>query len=68
MLRSSATTSFSLPLRPEYSEPIVDLQGIINSVYERGGYDYQLDYYQEPVPALSDKNRIWAQELLRTGI
>ncbi|NEQ89202.1 MAG: DUF4058 family protein, partial [Moorea sp. SIO2I5] len=53
---------------PEDSEPIVDLQAIINSVYERGGYDYQLDYDQEPVPALSDKNRIWAKELLKTGI
>ncbi|NET85102.1 MAG: DUF4058 family protein [Moorea sp. SIO1F2] len=60
--------TFSLPLRPEDSEPIVDLQAIINSVYERGGYDYQLDYDQEPVPAFSDKNRIWAQELLRTDI
>nr|WP_293064863.1 MULTISPECIES: DUF4058 family protein [unclassified Moorena] len=60
--------TFSLPLRPEDSEPIVYLQGIINSVYERGGYDYQLDYDQEPVPAFSENNRIWAKELLKTGI
>ncbi|WP_353737182.1 DUF4058 family protein [Moorena sp. SIO3B2] len=60
--------TFSLPLRPEDSEPIVDLQGIISSVYERGGYDYQLDYDQEPVPALSETNRIWAKELLKTAI
>jgi len=39
---------FSLPLRPEDSEPVVDLQTLIHELYEQLGYDYFIDYSNSP--------------------
>ena len=57
--------SFSLPLQSGESKPLVELQSLLNGVYERAGYDLRLDYTQEPVPKLKPEDAIWASELLR---
>ncbi len=57
---------FALPLQPEDREPIIDLQAILNDVYDRGGYDYIIDYTQELVTPLSEQNRLWVKELLQS--
>jgi hypothetical protein len=56
---------FSLPLREDDSEPIIDLQTLINELYDRASYDLIIDYRQEPVPALSEENAAWVDTLLR---
>ncbi|GET39283.1 DUF4058 family protein [Microseira wollei] len=60
-----AIPSFPLPLRRGDVEPIVDLQTLINSIYERAGYDYVIDYNSETVPQLSESEAAWADGLLR---
>ncbi|MEG5140127.1 MULTISPECIES: DUF4058 family protein [unclassified Microcoleus] len=61
--------AFPLPLRPEDVEPVLDLQALINQVYDRAGYDFEIDYTAEPVPALSEADAAWADGLLReTGL
>ena len=58
-----------MPLRPEDVEPVLDLQALINQVYDRAGYDFEIDYTAEPVPALSEADAAWADGLLReTGL
>jgi len=49
-----AIPAFPLPLRSGDVEPIVDLQALLNEVYDRAGYDFTLDYTPDPVPALSE--------------
>ena len=39
---------FSLPLRPDDIEPVVDLQTLTNELYEQLGYDYFIDYNNSP--------------------
>lgn len=56
---------FSLPLRTGDTEPTVDLQALLNQVYDRSGYDYVLDYCQPPNPPLSELDHSWANDLLR---
>ena len=61
--------AFALPLRGGDVEPIVDLQALLNTVYDRAGYDFTLDYTPDPVPALSEPDAVWADSLLReTGL
>ncbi|MEG4446741.1 DUF4058 family protein [Microcoleus sp. AT9_B5] len=57
--------SFPLPLRSPDVEPIVDLQALLNTVYDRAAYDITLDYMAELVPALSEPDAVWADSLLR---
>jgi hypothetical protein len=57
--------AFPLPLRDNDSEPILDLQTLINELYDRASYDLIIDYRQEPVPALSEENAAWTDALLR---
>ena len=57
--------TFPLPLRREDKEPILDLQELINGIYERASYDLVIDYNQEPIPALSDENKVWVDEILK---
>lgn len=57
--------SFRLPLQSEDVEPLVDLQTLLNGVYERARYNLAIDYNQEPVPSLPEKDAVWADRLLR---
>jgi len=57
--------AFPLPLRGEDVEPIVDLQMVLNIIYDRAGYDFTIDYSGEIVPPLSEADAIWADALLR---
>lgn len=59
-----AIPSFELPLRSKDLEPVVDLQELLNGVYERAGYDYFIDYGSEPVPPLSEADTAWMDVLL----
>jgi hypothetical protein len=44
-----------LPLRAGDAEPIVDLQGLLNGVYDRRpAYDLRIDYTAAPLAALSE--------------
>jgi len=36
--------SFRLPLQPDDSEPLVDLNHVLHVLYDRAGYDLRLDY------------------------
>lgn len=56
---------FPLPLRPDDAEPIVDLQALLNGVYDRAAYDFRIDYTAEPVPALAEADAVWADAWLR---
>ncbi len=57
--------TFTLPLRSQDAEPTLDLQALLNSLYDRAGYDYTLDYSAEPVPPLEESETAWADALLR---
>ncbi|MCJ8279658.1 MAG: DUF4058 family protein [Rivularia sp. ALOHA_DT_140] len=56
---------FPLPLYKGDKEPIVDLQELINGIYERASYDLVIDYSQEPVPELNEDNKVWVDEILK---
>ncbi|MEG5175789.1 DUF4058 family protein [Microcoleus sp. B3-D7] len=56
---------FPLPLREEDVEPIVNLPEIFGGIYDRAGYDYRIDYNPEPVPSLSEEDRVWATQILQ---
>ena len=54
---------FLLPLREEDVEPIVNLPELFAGVYDRAGYDYRIDYDRDPIPSLSEQDRVWGKEL-----
>ncbi|MGB3654783.1 MAG: DUF4058 family protein [Rivularia sp. (in: cyanobacteria)] len=56
---------FLLPLKSKDNEPLVDLQSLLAQVYERARFYLAIDYNIEPVPALQDDNKIWADTLLK---
>lgn len=57
--------AFPLPLRRQDTEPVVDLQALVNGVYDRAGLDLAIDYTREPVPPLSEVDAVWVNELLQ---
>lgn len=57
--------TFPLPLRPDDQEPIVDLGALLQSVYDRAGYDLILDYTKPPTPPLEEGDGAWAAEILQ---
>jgi Protein of unknown function (DUF4058) len=56
---------FSLPLQLGDVEPLINLQEILNDIYNRASYDLVIDYQCEPVPGLTNDNGIWLDNLLR---
>jgi hypothetical protein len=57
--------SFPIPLQSDDVEPMIDLQLLLNQVYERSGYDYFIDYHTDPLPPLSQGELVWVDRLLR---
>lgn len=56
--------SFPLPLKSGDQEPVVDLQVLLNNVYDQASYDLAIDYTQEPVPPLLADERVWVNTVL----
>ena len=56
---------FALPLRAEDTEPVIDLQALLNEIYDISGYDLVIDYSKEPVPPLSEADAAWNDAWLR---
>lgn len=57
---------FVMPL-VEGSEGIaIDLKPIIDEVYALGSYDRDIDYGRDPDPPVSDADRAWIDQLLRS--
>ncbi len=47
-------------------EPILDLQRLLNGVYDRPpAYDFRIDYTAAPRTALSETDAVWADVFLR---
>ncbi len=60
-----AIPSFYLPLKSGDAEPIIDLQPLLDTVYDLGGFDTAVDYTKEPSPRLSKADAEWADVLLK---
>lgn len=56
---------FPLPLAPEDTEPTIDLQTLLEEVYQRSGYDYFIDYQQDVSLPLSTSDRAWIDACLQ---
>ncbi|MGL4502960.1 MAG: DUF4058 family protein, partial [Planktothrix sp.] len=57
--------TFPLPLRSGDTEPIIDLNQLLNHLYDRAGYDFVIDYGTEPIPALAESEAAWVDARLR---
>jgi hypothetical protein len=59
---------FPVPLPSEEAEPIVQLQKIVEGIYERGGYNLRIDYQEPPPPPkLSSTDVEWLKQLTDTN-
>ncbi|HIK46311.1 MAG TPA: DUF4058 family protein [Leptolyngbyaceae cyanobacterium M65_K2018_010] len=58
---------FPLPLKATAEQVMVDLQPLVNGIYDRSGYDLRVDY-QAPVPppALLAEDQAWVSEVLHS--
>lgn len=56
---------FSVPLQADDQEPVVNLQALLNEVYDRSGYDYFIDYHDDPQPPLAEAALAWMDALLK---
>jgi hypothetical protein len=59
-----AIPDFPVPLRPESTEAIVDLQSVLNEVYQRARFDLSIDYSEDPLPKLSENDLRWMREFI----
>ncbi len=48
-----------IPLERGDGEPLLELQGLLDQVYEQAGFDLTIDYSQAPVPGLSKEDQLW---------
>ncbi|WNZ22390.1 DUF4058 family protein [Leptolyngbya sp. NK1-12] len=56
---------FTVPLAAGDEEPVLDLQSIVERVYERGRYYLAIDYTQPAQPPLSEQDAIWATTIVQ---
>lgn len=54
-----------IPLQPGDSEPLLDLNRILHTQYERAGLDLRIDYRQVAEPPLQGEDATWVDALLR---
>ncbi|MBC6478056.1 MAG: DUF4058 family protein [Hormoscilla sp. GM7CHS1pb] len=58
--------SIPLPLQKEDEEPLIPLQSLLHTLYDRGSYDLRVDYQKKPTPALSAADDTWVNQVLST--
>ena len=58
-----ALPRFLLPLCPEDQDPVVDLQNVLEQVYQEAALDLAINYTQSPVPPVNDDDFTWIQTL-----
>jgi len=56
--------AFPIPLREGEPEPVIDLQRLLNEVYERARFDLAIDYSQPVKPLLPPEEAAWVVEIL----
>lgn len=56
-----------VPLAENDREISVNLQDVFNTVYDRAGYDYAINYSQPVIPRLNESETEWARALVLTG-
>ncbi len=56
---------FPLPLQSGDVEPVIDLQRLLNEIYDLSDYTMVIDYSKNPEPPLSEVNAVWADAWLR---
>jgi hypothetical protein len=51
-------------LKPGDEDAPLDLQTVLDTAYDRAGYDLEVDYQRSPVPPLADADAdaAWARE------
>ena len=55
---------FPLPLKASDKGPCVDLNRLLQTVYDQGSFDLAIDYTQQPYTCLSEKDEVWLNHLL----
>ncbi|OCQ97986.1 hypothetical protein BCD67_02330 [Oscillatoriales cyanobacterium USR001] len=56
---------FPIPLKAGEIQPEVNLQELLNEIYDQARFDLAIDYLLEPVPPLKLKDREWANVILQ---
>lgn len=59
-----ALPSIPIPLIPDRSEPLLDLQACFNATFDEGRYDAEIDYSAGPRPPLAGEDRDWLRAVL----
>jgi hypothetical protein len=54
-----------VPLDADVPEVILNLQTILDRVYDEGAYRRKIDYSRPPLPPLGEEDAAWAEALLR---
>lgn len=54
-----------VPLKPEDGDTPLDLQEVLEVIYDRAGYDLDTDYRLDPVLPLAEADAAWADQLLK---
>lgn len=57
--------TIQIPLRPTDADVPMDLQALLNKVYEQGRYHMLIDYLQPPKPALPEDDLAWVETVLK---
>lgn len=57
--------AIKIPLRPDDEDAVIELQPLVDQVYQRGRYEQTIDYNVDPTPPLGAKEGEWVDELLR---
>lgn len=56
-----------VPLLPEDGEVSLDLQAVVNRLYDEGRFERVVNYQEEPIPPFSPEDEVWADELLKAA-
>lgn len=56
--------AIDIPLLPEDPDAKLDLKAVLDSAYDRAGYDLEIDYRRDPVPPVVPERSDWVVRLL----
>ncbi len=56
---------FPVPLKASEAELKINPKLLLDQIYDQGSYDLRIDYSRPPIPALSEPDMAWVNEILQ---
>ena len=60
--------TFPVPVKSTDADPSIDLKKLLDNIYDKAGYNFRIDYQQQPKPRLTAEQKQWVSNTVSFAV